>query len=122
MSMKKIILLASMLGISTLLPAEKANPKPFVHIMSARMDVFYFKLEKEFLGAQLDIYSEDGVTLFSQTIDHRKVLIDFYFENAGKFIIHFEKGNFQEEFNFIKKDPCVEDDKPTQLIKVVQGI
>ncbi len=120
--MKKILLLTSALVMSNLLQADKFHPKTYVHVMATRMDVFYFKIEKEFLGAQLEIYSQDGAPVFSQTVDHRKVLIDFYYEDEGMFTIHFKKGEFQEEFNFLKKAPCTEPDKPSQLITVVQGI
>jgi len=86
------------------------------------MDVFYFKVDKELLGAELEIYSQDGVKLLTQKLDHRKVLIDFYYENPGKFIIMIKKGDIQEEFSFVKSEPCLETEKPAELITVLQGV
>ncbi len=86
------------------------------------MNVLYFKIDKEFLGAELEIYSMDGKKLFSQKVEHRKVLIDFYYENPGKFIILIKKGDSQEEFEFIKDIPCVESDRPSGTITVTQGV
>ncbi len=103
-------------------PADKIKSKSPVHVVSSRMDVFYFKVDKIFLGAELEIYSQDGVKLLSQKVEHRKVLIDFYYENPGKYIILLKKGDVQEQFNFIKEDPCLESDKPTELITVEQGV
>ena len=60
---------------------EKKSKNP-VHIVSTRMDVFYFKVDKAFLGAQLEIYSAEGVQLHSEKITRRKVRIDFYYEDA----------------------------------------
>jgi hypothetical protein len=120
--MRKIILLTCMLSISLIALADKIGAKSLVHVMSNRMDVFYFKVDKELLGAELEIYSQNGIKLFTQKISHRKVLIDFYFENPGNFIIMVRKGDTLEEFNFTKTDPCIETDKPTELITVIQGI
>lgn len=111
-----------MLSICLGAVADKIKAKSLVHVVSTRMDVFYFKVAKEFLGAELEIYSQDGVKLFTQKVDHRKILIDFYFENAGKFVILFKKGDLTEEFNFIKAEPCHELEKPSALISVKQGV
>lgn len=90
--------------------------------MSTRMDVFYFKLDKKLLGAELEIYSQDGIKIISQKLTRRKVLIDFYFENPGNYIIQIKKGELLEEFKFFKSEPCLETDKPAVLITVMQGV
>ena len=102
--------------------ADKIKSKSSVHLVSTRMDVFYFKIDKQFIGADLEIYSQDGVKIFTQRVDRRKIIIDFYFENPGKFIIMFKKGDHHEEFNFIKTEPCLETEKPSVLISVKQGV
>jgi hypothetical protein len=104
--------------------AEKSKPKTpvHVHIVSMRMGVFYFKVDKEFLGADLEIYSQDGKKLFTQKVQRRKVLIDFYYEAPAKFIIRVKKGDLFEEFQFIKDTPCLEAERPSELITVLQGV
>ena len=86
------------------------------------MGVFYFKVDKVFLGADLEIYSQDGKKLFTQKVEHRKVLIDFYYEDPAKFIILIKKGDLLEEFQFIKDNPCLETERPSELINVMQGV
>ena len=86
------------------------------------MDVIYFKIDKEFLGAEIEIYSSQGVKLLSQKIIHRKILIDFYYENPGRYVVHIIKGDIQKEFNFTKDEPCPEPDRASDSIKIVQGI
>ena len=86
------------------------------------MDVIYFKVDKEFLGAEIEIYSSEGVKLLSQKIVHRKVLVDFYYENPGKYIVHIVKGDVQKDFNFTKDVPCPELDPAAEPIKIIQGI
>ncbi len=102
--------------------ARETKSKDPVRIVSSRMDVFYFKLDKEFVGAELEIYSQDGVKILSQKIVRRKVLVDFYYENKGKYIIHLQKGEVVKEFDFVKADACPETEKPAPLITVKQGI
>jgi len=122
--MKKITLLTWLLFIALLSQAETSPTKTpaHVHIVSKRMNVFYFKVDKEFLGADLEIYDMDGKKLFTQKVERRKILIDFYYEDAGKFIIFVKKGDTLEEFQFIKDTPCLETDRPSELIAVMQGV
>ena len=119
--MKKIMLMTCMVlaGFTTSVHAAKVK-KP-VHAF-CRMDVYYFKVAKEFLGADLEIYSGDGVKLLSQKIGRRKVLVDFYYEKPGRYVIHFVKGDSTQEFNFIKDSECPETEKPESLITVMQGV
>lgn len=110
-----------MLCVFSLGLANATKTKHHVHGYS-RMNVFYFKMDKEFLGAELEIFSEDSVQLVTQKISKRKVLIDFYYENAGKYIIRLKKGDELEQFSFTKDTPCLEKDRPAELIPVIQGI
>lgn len=121
--MKRTVLLTSMLFLCLAASADEIKAKSSsVHVVSSRMDVFYFKIDKEFIGAELEIYSQDGQKLMNQKLDHRKVLIDFYFENPGNYIILFKKNGTQEEFKFTKQDECLESEKPANLISVMQGV
>lgn len=111
-----------MLCVSALGMAAETKMKKPVQVITSRMNVFYFKVDKEFLGAELEIYSEDGVKLFSQKITERKVLIDFYYENPGKYNILIRKGEVLEQFTFVKETACLEKDRPSESIPVMQGV
>lgn len=119
--MKKIMLMTCIILSGFSASVHGAKGKKPVHAF-CRMDVYYFKVAKEFLGADLEIYSGDGVKLFSQKIGRRKVLVDFYYEKPGRYVIHFVKGDSTQEFNFIKDSECPETEKPESLITVMQGV
>ncbi|HEX6223057.1 MAG TPA: hypothetical protein VFZ52_01520 [Chryseolinea sp.] len=118
--MRKIILVTCVLlmGISGVHGAKEKKPVQAVW----RMDIYYFKVAKEFLGANMEIYSADGVKLLSQKVERRKVLVDFYYEDPGRYIIHFVKGDAMHEFSFVKNSECPEAEKPQSLITVIQGV
>lgn len=118
--MKKIILMTCILvaGISGVQGGKEKKPVQAIW----RTDIYYFKVAKEFLGADLEIYSSDGVKLLTQKVEHRKILVDFYYENPGRFIIHFVKGESTQEFNFVKNTECPETVKPESLITITQGV
>jgi hypothetical protein len=111
-----------MLWVGFTASAHETKLKDPVRVVSSRMDVFYFKLDKKFVGADLEIYSQDGVKILSQKIVRRKVLVDFYYENKGRYVIHLQKGEVVKEFDFIKAEACPEVEKPAQLITIKQGI
>jgi hypothetical protein len=119
--MKKFMVMTCMLlaGFSASIYGAKAK-KPVQAV--CKMDVYYFKVAKEFLGADLEIYTGDGVKLLTQKVGRRKVLVDFYYENPGRYVIHFVKGESTQEFNFIKDSVCPETEKPESLITVKQGV
>ena len=119
--MKKIMLMTCILliGLSASVHGTKVK-KPVQAV--CRMDVYYFKIAKEFLGADLEIYSGDGVKLLTQKVGRRKILVDFYYETPGRYIIHFVKGDSTQEFNFTKDTECPETEKPESLITVMQGV
>ena len=119
--MKKIMLMACMLLAGFSASVHGAKEKKMVQAV-CRMDVYYFKIAKEFLGADLEIYSGDGVKLLSQKVGRRQILVDFYYENPGRYVIHFVKGDSTQEFNFNKDSVCPETEKPEALITVMQGV
>ena len=119
--MKKVLLLSSMLLVGLVVTTLGARSKNPVQAIS-RMDILYLKLAKEYVGAELEIYSEEGVKLFSQKIDRRKVLVDFYYETPGKYVIQLSKGDCFEKINFEKKSPCPETGDLAASITVMQGL
>lgn len=120
--MKKILLLTCMLWGTIAASASETKSKDPIHVLSTRMDVLYFKVDKEFIGGEIEIYSQDGIKLLSQKVVRRKVLIDFYYENPGKYIVHFSKGEVQKDVNFVKNEPCPEPNGINEKIKIMQGV
>lgn len=120
--MKKIAILTCMLLAAFVASSHETKSKDPVRIMFSRMDVFYFKVHHLLLGADLEIYSPEGVKLHTEKIAHRKVLVDFYYKDSGRYTVKIKKGDVVKEFNFVKKDPCPVKDEALELITVKQGI
>jgi hypothetical protein len=122
--MKRITLLTWLLALNfaSYSSTVKSKPPAHVQIMSKRMDVVYFKVDREFVGAELEIYNAAGEKLFTQKVEQRKVLIDFYYGDEGRYTIVLKKGDILEEFEFRKGNPCLETERPAEVITVIQGV
>lgn len=118
--MKRVLLISSLCVVllGTSYGERSKNPVQAV----TRMDILYLKLAKEFVGAELEIYSEEGVKLLTQKIGKRKVLVDFYYETPGNYVVRVTKGDSSEKFNFQKKSPCPESGNLAHSITVMQGL
>jgi len=92
-----------------------------VRILATKMDIFYFKVDHEFLGAELEVYSATGELMLSQKITQRKVLIDFYNGEKGNYTIKIKKGDREETFQYVKSNPSPVVTSP-EIISVAQGI
>ncbi len=75
-----------------------------IKVCSTKLDIFYFKVDKAFIGAVVDVYSPAGDIILSSPIRHHKVIIDFYVEEPGEYIIKITKDGVEEVFTYIKKD------------------
>jgi hypothetical protein len=81
-------------------PCEKA-----VEILSTKMDIFYFKLCKDYMGAIVEVHTADSVVLVSKEIAGNKAVVDFYFEKAGKYLIKIKVAGKEETFEYEKLAP-----------------
>jgi hypothetical protein len=102
--MKTVTFLTFMLLSATVF-ASGDKPNHPVRVLAARMNVVYFKVDREFVGATIEVYSEKGELILSQNITHRKALLDFYYETPGIYTIKIKKGDREEVYNYIKGDP-----------------
>lgn len=65
-------------------------------------DVFIVKVEKEWVGAKVEVFSENGSLVTAQQIDSRKLMIDFSSTELGVYTIRLTKGDQVKEFLFEK--------------------
>lgn len=75
-----------------------------IKVRSTKLDIFYFKVDKAFIGAVVNVYSPAGDLILSNPIRHHKVIIDFYVEEPGEYTIKIRKDGVEEVFTYIKKD------------------
>lgn len=65
---------------------------------------FSFKTEKKFIGASVEIYHATGERLVTQTLERRKVIIDFGKARKGEYTIRIKTGDqLIEEYKYVKK-------------------
>lgn len=101
----KLTLVITCLMISLTSLASSKEPKKPVHILANRMDCLYLKVEKEMIGAKIEVYSRKGEQLISQTVTKSRALIDFYYEDPGNFTVKITKGDIEISFDYVKRTP-----------------
>jgi hypothetical protein len=66
-------------------------------------NLFTLKTEKEFVGAQVEVYNSRGELITSQSLQKRKIVIDFGDALYGQYTIRVVKGGEKQEFKYVKK-------------------
>jgi hypothetical protein len=66
-------------------------------------NLFTLKAEKQFIGAQVEIYNSRGELVTSQSLQKRKMIIDFGDAGFGTYTIKIKRGAAHQEFTYIKK-------------------
>lgn len=75
-----------------------------IHVISMANDIFYFKADGDFVGANIDVYDhKTGEKVISQVVEHRKTIVDMYFQAAGDYIILITKGELKQKYVYHKK-------------------
>ncbi len=65
--------------------------------------LFTLKAEKQFVGAQVEIYNASGELITTQSLQKRKMVIDFGDAMLGLYTIKVVKGDSKQEFKYLKK-------------------
>lgn len=99
--MKALIKISALLMlIAMITPAYSQGP---VHVIHTRNQYqFVFKVNKEMLGAHVDIQSEDGNQINSQRLMKRKMIIDFTDLPVGHYTVVVEKDGKAESFEYVR--------------------
>jgi hypothetical protein len=115
--MKKTTLLFALVLIVSSTFAGYGSGKQSVEIISTKRDIFYFKVSHEFSGATVEVLTADGSILMTDTVQHTKSLIDFYFEQPGLYTIRMTKGEQQLVFTYekVSESPFVDVDTKEAL-------
>ena len=94
----KITLVALLLSSALISNAEAIDPGP-----SKYKDLFTLKADKELVGAQVEIYNSSGELITSNSLQKRKMIIDFGEAVFGTYTIRIVKGEESKEFKYVKK-------------------
>lgn len=90
------------LVFASTLALHAAEHDPGVKVLSTRMDIVYLKVPVDLVGASVTVYDDHGTRLFDMAVKHRKVLVDFYNEKPGDYVIHIERCDHIEEVKYHK--------------------
>jgi cytochrome oxidase Cu insertion factor (SCO1/SenC/PrrC family) len=94
----RLTLLALLLSTTVMSFAEAIEPGP-----SKYKDLFTLKADKEFVGAQVEVYNSSGKLITSNSLQKRKMIIDFGDAMFGTYTIRIVKGDELQEFKYVKK-------------------
>lgn len=95
----KKILLATLLSLPILVaagPQDAGND-------DSKDNVYVLKADKKFIGAKVEIFSAGGQLITAQTIDKKKMLIDFGDVKMGVYTIKLTNGDNTQSFTYERK-------------------
>lgn len=97
MKLTCITLLFAILALTTYANPDSTQHK-HISVLSMKKEVFYFKVDADFMGATVEVTDSTGAVFFSAEVSSKRSLIDFFFLEKGKYTIHFERNGVVEEF------------------------
>jgi hypothetical protein len=98
-TIKQITFVALLLSSALVSHAEAIDPGEPSKLNS----LFTLKAEKEFIGAQVQVYNSSGDLITSHSLQKRKMIIDFADAVFGTYTIRIMKGEALKEFKYTKK-------------------
>jgi hypothetical protein len=85
-----------------------------VSVLTVRNDLFYFKVDKAFIGAVVEVYASSGELVMKQTVTRHKMLIDFYDRNNDDYTIRIKSACAEISYLYSKIDPAgIDKHKPS---------
>jgi hypothetical protein len=101
--LKRILLIGvAVLALTQTSGATGKSEEP-TSVRSKYKNLFVFKTDRKFKGAQVEVLSSDGARVTSQTLEKRKMIIDFCDVKQGSYTIRISKGDRVKEFQYEKK-------------------
>lgn len=102
MNKPKIIVLAIALLVMVLSVSASPKNEGVSAVKSKHNSLFVLKTDKKFVGATVQVVSSRGSVITSQTLEKRKLFIDFKNVEQGSYTVRVTKGNEVREFNYLK--------------------
>ena len=102
MNKPKIIVLAIALLVMALSVSAAPKNEGVSAIKSKHNSLLVLKTDKKFVGATVEVVSSKGTVITSQTLESKKLFIDFRGVAQGSYTIRVTKGNRVKEINYLK--------------------
>ena len=93
-----------MVALVLMMSASAFANKPGAHVkvVSKTMDVVYFKVSCDMIGASMEVYDANGTMIHTEKVTDKKVIVDFYAEPSGVYTIHVQKNGNDESIVYTK--------------------
>lgn len=88
------------LGVSAIAEAKPKLGSHHVSVLSIKREIFYFKVDSEFIGATIEVYDSTGILQQTANVTRRRTIVDFFYMNPGIYTVRFAKGDMVEEFKY----------------------
>jgi hypothetical protein len=102
MNKPKILVLAIALLVMALSLTASPKNDGVSAVKSKHNSLLVLKTDKKFIGATIEVVSSRGEVITSQTLEKRKMFIDFKDVEQGSYTVRLTKGNEVREFNYLK--------------------
>ena len=71
--------------------------------LRGKKNLFMLKADKELVGANVEIYNASGELITMQSLQKRKMVIDFGDAGLGLYTIKIVKREAKQEYKYLKK-------------------
>ena len=99
----KVLVAGSLLLSTAVVTLAATTDEASTTTSSRHKNFFKVKAHKKFLGATVEVFVGNGDLLTAQSLQKRKVIIDFGDAKGGTYTIRLTKGNATKEFQYVKK-------------------
>ncbi|MFZ6009527.1 MAG: hypothetical protein ACOYXT_04205 [Bacteroidota bacterium] len=100
MKISKITLITALVLTTVISVTAKDGVEP---VPTRYKNLFVFKTERKFVGAKVEVLYSNGDVITVQTLQKRKMIIDFCDVKHGAYTVRVTKGNNVKEFKYVKK-------------------
>lgn len=96
------------------------KPEDPLKVVSMSLDVVYFKVSSDLIGASMEVFDQNGKMIHTEKVKDHKVLVDFYAEPSGTYTIHVQKGAKNEDIIYNKESVSHAERASANYVTVIQ--
>jgi hypothetical protein len=101
-NMKAMVFAVSLvlMGVSAAYAQKDGGHK--VTVIHNTLDVLYLKVSPAYVGAWITVFDSNGAKVKQIHVTTKKILVDFFDDAQGDYLVHIEKGGFQQDVKYHK--------------------
>jgi hypothetical protein len=103
MKLKIWLVLICLVSVPLFVTANNGVNEKHSKVVGNEENYFVLKMARKYVGADVQIYKNNGELIGRQKLINRKITIDFSEVKAGIYVIRVSKDNTTEEFTYVKK-------------------